>query len=78
MNEFRTYHQFSFYDPQSMYCNFVRLTKQGYAQRIITHERYRASFIDNELRLVIRDNLNGLATLNDVKKGVISKYIFLN
>lgn len=60
----------SFYDPQSMYCNFVRLTKQGYAQRIITHERYRASFIDNELGLVIRDNLNGLATLNDVKKGV--------
>lgn len=59
----------SFYDPQSIYRNFVRLSYDSHYRRIIAHERYRTAFIDNELKLVVRDNMNGLATLEDVKKG---------
>ena len=58
-----------FYDPQSIYRNFVRLSYDEHYQRIIAHERYRTAFIDKELKLVVRDNMNGLATLEDVKKG---------
>lgn len=60
----------SFFEPQSIYRNFVRMTKDRLAQRVITHERYRTSFIDNELGLVVKDNLNGLATIKDVQKGI--------
>lgn len=58
-----------FYDPQSIYRNFVRLSYDSHYQRVITHERYRTGFIDKELELVVKDNLNGLATLKDVIKG---------
>lgn len=58
-----------FYDPQSVYRNFVRLSLDSNYQRNIIHERYRTAFIDNELKLVIKDNLNGLATYEDVIKG---------
>ena len=59
----------SFFDPQSIYRNFVRMTKIGMTQRVISHERYRTSFIDDELKLVVKDNLNGIATESDVQKG---------
>ena len=62
----------SFYDPQSVYRNFVRLSKDRLAQRIITHERYRTGFIDSELEIVVKDNMNGMATLEDVKEGLRS------
>ncbi len=58
-----------FYDPQSIYRNFVRLSHDSYCRRTIVQERYRTAFIDNELGLVIKDNLNGLATYSDVVKG---------
>lgn len=58
-----------FYDPQSIYRNFVRLSHDSHYQRMIAHERYRTAFIDNELELVVKDNLNGLATYKDVIKG---------
>lgn len=58
-----------FYDPQSVYRNFVRLSYDSHYQRSIAHERYRTAFIDKELELVVKDNLNGLATLKDVIKG---------
>lgn len=40
-----------FYDPQSIYRNFVRLSYDSHYQRIIAQERYRTAFIDNELRI---------------------------
>ena len=59
----------AFYEPQSVYRNFVRLSYNTYGEREILHERYRTSFIDKELRLVVKNNTNGLSTLDDVKKG---------
>lgn len=60
----------AFYEPHSTYRNFVQLSYDSHFSRRISHERYRTSFIDGELGLVIKDNMNGLATLKDVKKGV--------
>lgn len=59
----------SFYEPQSIYRNFVRLSHDKYHQRQILAERYRTSFIDHELGIVVKDNMNGLSTLDDVIKG---------
>mgnify|MGYP003290390900 CR=1 FL=1 len=59
----------SFFEPQSIYCNFVKLSYDQHFQRILSHERFRTSFIDPELGLVIKNNMNGLTTLNDAKKG---------
>ena len=58
-----------FYEPQSIYRNFVRLSHNAHYQREISHERFRTSFIDGELGIVIKNNMNGLTTLDDVKKG---------
>lgn len=57
-----------FFEPRSFYRNFVRLSYVNY-HRNISHERFRTSFIDKELDIVVKDNMNGLATLDDVKKG---------
>lgn len=59
----------SFYDPQSIYRNFVKLSYNEHYQRCLSHERFRTSFIDKELGLVIKNNMNGLTTLDDAKKG---------
>ncbi|MBD5162219.1 MAG: hypothetical protein HDT14_09445 [Oscillibacter sp.] len=59
----------SFYEPQSIYRNFARLSFDAHCQRNISHERYRTSFVDGELNLVIKNNMNGLTTLADAKKG---------
>lgn len=59
----------SFYEPQSIYRNFVKLSYNKHYQRGLSHERFRTSFIDTELGLVIKNNMNGLTTLNDAKKG---------
>lgn len=59
----------SFYEPQSIYRNFVRLSYNAHYQREISHERFRTSFIDGELGIVVKNNMNGLTTLDDVKKG---------
>lgn len=59
----------SFYEPQSVYRNFVRLSHDQYYNRLISSERYRTSFIDRELDMVIKNNMNGLTTLDDVIKG---------
>lgn len=58
-----------FYDPQSIYRNFVKLSYDSYCQRVISHERYRTAFVDKELGLVVRDNFNGLATYEDTVRG---------
>ena len=58
-----------FYEPQSIYRNFVRLSHNAHYQREISHERFRTAFIDGELGIVIKNNMNGLTTLDDVKKG---------
>lgn len=59
----------SFYEPQSIYRNFVKLSYNEHYQRGLSHERFRTSFIDTELGLVIKNNMNGLTTLKDAKKG---------
>lgn len=59
-----------FYEPHTIYKNFVTLSHDSYYQRYISHNRYKTSFIDKELNLVVQDNMNGLATLQDVKKGI--------
>ena len=58
----------SFYEPQSVYRNFVKLDYVC-CQRSLSHERFRTSFIDNELKIVVKNNLNGLTTLKDAIKG---------
>lgn len=37
----------SFYEPQSVYRNFVKLAYDVHCQRNLSHERFRTSFIDN-------------------------------
>ena len=58
----------SFHEPKSVYRNFVKLSNTSY-QRNLSHERFRTSFIDDELELVVKNNMNGLTTLDDAKKG---------
>lgn len=59
----------SFYEPQSVYRNFVKLAYDVHCQRNLSHERFRTSFIDNELNIVVKNNMNGLTTLKDATKG---------
>ena len=59
----------SFYEPQSVYRNFVKLDYDVHCQRNLSHERFRTSFIDNELNIIVKNNMNGLTTLKDATKG---------
>jgi hypothetical protein len=57
-----------FHEPTSKYVNFIRTDYIG-VDKVFKHERYRTSFYDQELKLYVKDNMNGLCTLEDVKKG---------
>ena len=57
-----------FYEPTSKYVNFI--TTSGYGiNKVWKHERFRTAFIDPELNLYVKDNMNGLCTLTDLKQG---------
>lgn len=57
-----------FYEPTSKYVNFIRTDYSG-VNKVLKHERYRTAFYDPELHLYVKDNMNGLCTEEDVKKG---------
>ncbi len=57
-----------FHEPASKYVNFIRTDYIG-VDKVLKHERYRTSFYDQELNLYVKDNMNGLCTVEDVKKG---------
>lgn len=57
-----------FYEPTSKYVNFIRTDHIG-ANKVFKHERYRTAFYDSELHLYVKDNMNGLCTERDMKKG---------
>lgn len=56
-----------FHEPVSKYMNFVQNKHIG--GEILIHEKYRTAFYDNELELYVKDNLNGISTKEDIKKG---------
>lgn len=57
-----------FHEPTSKYVNFIR-TDYICAEKVLKHERYRTAFFDPELKLYVKDNMNGLCTIKDVKEG---------
>lgn len=57
-----------FHEPTSKYVNFIR-TDWVSTEKVLKHERYRTAFFDSELKLYVKDNMNGLCTIKDVKKG---------
>ena len=58
----------SFYEPTSKFINFV-ITKYIGAQKCFSTERFRTAFYDPELKLFIKDNMNGLCPEKEVEKG---------
>lgn len=58
-----------FHEPLSMYRNFVRISYNTHCNKGVKHGRYRTAFIDNELQLIIKDNLNGVITIKDAING---------
>lgn len=66
-----------FYDIQSKFTNFVCKTDHynmtGFERRfesIIEHKRYRTAFYDKELKLYVKDNMNGICPEKELKKGI--------
>lgn len=55
-----------FHEPTSKYLNFIRTDYTG-LEKVWLHERYRTAFFDPELELYVKDNMNGLCTLKDLK-----------
>lgn len=58
-----------FYEPTSRFLNFVTASYAN-ATKVYKHERFRTAFYDPELKLYVKDNMNGLTTLEDMKKGI--------
>lgn len=58
----------SFYEPTSKFVNFVT-TKYIGTEKCLSGERFRTSFYDPELKLFIKDNMNGLCPQKEVEKG---------
>jgi len=58
----------NFYEPTSKYMNFIT-TKYVGAQKCLSGERFRTAFYDPELKLFIKDNMNGLCPEKEVEKG---------
>jgi len=56
-----------FYEPTSKFMNFIR-TEYRNTQKCFTAERYRTAFYDPELKLFIKDNMNGLCPEKEVEK----------
>lgn len=65
----------SFYEPTSKFLNFVTPQNTGTLQGYYT-KRYRTAFIDLELQLVVKDNMNGLCPLKEIeKKSSLAGYV---
>jgi hypothetical protein len=58
-----------FHDVQSKFVNIIRTSMQGY-EKIFLHERHRTAFCDNDLGFIVKDNMNGLCTVNELKQGI--------
>lgn len=58
----------SFYEPTSKFMNFVT-TKYIGTKKCLFGERFRTAFYDPELKLFIKDNMNGLCPEKEVEKG---------
>lgn len=56
-----------FYEPTSKFMNFIR-TKYIGTQKCLFGERFRTAFYDPELKLIIKDNMNGLCPEKEVEK----------
>ena len=56
-----------FYEPTSRFMNFIR-TKCIGTQKYLSGERFRTAFYDPELKLIIKDNMNGLCPEKEVEK----------
>lgn len=56
-----------FYEPTSKFMNFIR-TKYVGTQKCLVGERFRTAFYDPELKLIIKDNMNGLCPEKEVEK----------
>ncbi len=58
----------SFYEPISEFVNFIT-TKYINAQKCLTGERFKTAFYDPELKLFVKDNMNGLCPQKEIEKG---------
>lgn len=56
-----------FYEPTSKFMNFIR-TKYVGTQKCLVGERFRTAFYDPELKLIIKDNMNGLCPEKEIEK----------
>ncbi|AQR96119.1 hypothetical protein [Clostridium saccharoperbutylacetonicum] len=61
-----------FEEVNSKYVNYVILDK---ITGMLAEKRHRTSFIDGELNLIVKDNLNGLMHKKDMNKGPLLGYI---
>lgn len=57
-----------FYEPTSKFVNFITTSGYGMSKEW-KQERFRTAFFDPELNLYVKDNMNGLCTLTDLKNG---------
>jgi hypothetical protein len=57
-----------FFDIQSKFVNFIT-TKYIGTTKVFSHERFRTAFYDSELKLFIKDNMNGLCPEKEMEKG---------
>lgn len=57
-----------FYDLQSKFTSFIT-TKFVGTTKAFSHERYRTAFFDPELKLYVKDNMNGLCPEKEVEHG---------
>lgn len=58
----------SFYEPTSKFMNFIT-TKYAGSRKYFSGERFRTAFYDPELKLFVKDNINGLCPEKEVEKG---------
>lgn len=56
-----------FYEPTSKFMNFI-ITKYINNKKYLVGERFRTAFYDPELKLFIKDNINGLCPEKEVEK----------
>lgn len=57
-----------FFEYRSIFSNFVRKVKDTKGIEMLCGEMQREAFIDDELGLVVRDNMNGLQIADDFNK----------
>ena len=62
----------SFYEPTSRFLNFVTTQYIG-AQKCLSGKRFRTAFYDPELKLFVKDNMNGLCPQKEIENGNFMK-----